>query len=116
MRRALFCLIITAVPLVGACSTSDSGAATCDTPTQTTTVDIENMSFSTPCVAATSNDTLSVVNHDQAAHTYTVKGTSINVSVDPGQTAQAELTGVAPGTYSVICTYHPSMTASLRVS
>ena len=74
------------------------------------------MAFSTSCVAATANDTLAVVNHDQAAHTYTVKGTSINVNVDPGQTAQALLTGIAPGTYAVVCTYHPSMTASLRVS
>jgi plastocyanin len=116
MRRLLLCLTFAAVPLFAACSTSDSGSATCDTPTQTTTVDTQDMSFPTPCVAATSNDTLSVVNHDQAAHTYTVKATSINVSVDPGQTAQVELTGVAPGTYQVICMYHPSMTASLRVS
>ena len=116
MRRLLLCLTIVAAPLLVACSTSGGGAATCDSPTQTTTVDMQNMAFTTQCVAATANETLTLVNHDQAAHTYTVKGTSINVSIDPGQTAQAALTGVAPGTYSVICTYHPSMTQTLRVS
>jgi plastocyanin len=116
MRRLLLCLAIVAAPLFAACSTTDSRAPSCDTPTQTTTVDIQSMAFATPCVAATSNDTLSIVDHDQTAHTYTVTGTSINVNVDPGQTGQAELTGIAPGTYAVTCQYHPSMTASLRVS
>ncbi len=116
MRRLLICLTIVAVQLLAACSTSEDAAATCDEPTHTTTVDMEGMAFTTPCIAATANDTLSLVNHDQAAHTYTVKATSINVTVDPGQTAQASLTGVAPGTYSVICTYHPSMTQTLRVT
>ena len=116
MRRLFLCLTIAAAPLLVACSTSGGGGTTCDSPTQTTTVDMQNMAFTTQCVAATVNDTLALVNHDQAAHTYTVKGTSINVSIDPGQTAQAPLTGVAPGTYSVICTYHPSMTQTLRVT
>jgi plastocyanin len=116
MRRLLVALAILVVPCLSACDAADSRAATCDTPTETTTVDMQDTRFSTPCVAATSNDTLTVVNHDQAAHTYTVKGTSINVALDGGQTAQAPLTGIAPGTYSVICTYHPSMTASLRLT
>jgi plastocyanin len=116
MQRFLLCLTIAAAPVFAACSTSDSGAATCETPTQTTTVDIQDMAFSASCVAATANDTLSVVNHDQVVHTYTVTGTSINVNVDAGQTAQADLTGIAPGTYSVTCQYHPTMKASLRVT
>jgi len=115
MRRLLVCLAI-AVAALPACSTSGGGGTTCDTPTKTTTVDMQNMAFTTACVSATANDTLSLVNHDQAPHTFTVKGTSINVNIDGGQTQSAALTGIAPGTYSVICTYHPTMTETLQIT
>jgi len=115
MRRLLVCLAI-AVAVLPAYSTSGGGGTTCDTPTKTTTVDMQNMAFTTACVSATANDTLSLVNHDQAPHTFTVKGTSINVNIDGGQTQSAALTGIAPGTYSVICTYHPTMTETLQIT
>ena len=116
MRRLLVCLVLAVTPALAACSTSGGGGATCETPTKTTTVDMQDMVFTTACVSATANDTLSLVNHDTAPHTFTVKGTSINVNIDGGQTQQAALTGIAPGTYSVICTYHPTMTQSLQVT
>ena len=111
--------ILAALALVGlgaACSTGSSGAATCASPTKTTEVDMQNIAFITPCVSATANDTLSLVNKDSTEHTYTVKGTSINVTIDAGKTETASLTGIAPGTYSVICQFHPGMTASLQVT
>lgn len=111
--------ILAALALVGlgaACSTGSSGAATCASPTKTTEVDMQNIAFTTPCVSATANDTLSLVNKDSTEHTYTVKGTSINVTIDAGKTETASLTGIAPGTYSVICQFHPGMTASLQVT
>ncbi len=98
-----------------ACSTSD-GAPTCDQPTKQTEVDLENMAFTPACISATSNVTLNLVNKDSAAHTFTVKGTSINVSIDGGQTATAPLTGIAPGTYTVTCQFHPQMTETLQVT
>jgi plastocyanin len=116
MRRLLLCAVIALLPALSACSSNDGGAAACDSPTQTTTVDMQNLAFAPACVSATANDTLSLVNHDQAPHTFTVTGTSINVNIDGGQTSQASLTGLAPGTYSVTCTYHPTMTEVLRVT
>ncbi len=117
MRRLLLCAVIALLPALSACSSSDGGGApACDAPTQTTTVDMQNLAFAPACVSATANDTLSLVNHDQAPHTFTVTGTSINVNIDGGQTSQAALTGLAPGTYSVTCTYHPTMTEVLRVT
>jgi plastocyanin len=116
MRRLLLCVTLAATPLLAACSTSGGGGPTCDSPTETTTVDMQSMAFAPACVGASANDTLSLVNHDQALHTFTVKATSINVTIDPGQTAQAPLTGIAPGTYSVTCAYHPQMTQTLRVT
>ena len=116
MTRSLVFALIVAVVSVASCSTTDSTSPSCDTPARTTTIDMQDVAFAPDCVAASAADTLSLVNHDQMAHTYTVKGTSINVDIDPGQTAQAPLSGTAPGTYSVFCTYHPSMTASLQVT
>jgi len=108
--------VLALVGLGAACSTGSSGAAACASPTKTTEVDMQNIAFTTPCVSATANDTLSLVNKDSTEHTYTVKGTSINVTIDAGKTETASLTGIAPGTYSVICQFHPSMTATLQVT
>lgn len=121
MRRITYTVVPVLVALVlaglgAACSTGSSGAATCDSPTKTTEVDMQNIAFTTGCVSATANDTLTLVNKDSTEHTYTVKGTSINVTVDAGKTETAPLTGIAPGTYSVICQFHPSMTATLQVT
>jgi plastocyanin len=112
----MLCALLASLPALAGCSRSGGSGPTCDEPTKTTTVDMENMAFAPACVSATANDTLSLVNHDQAPHTFTVKGTSINVNLDGGQTGQAALTGIAPGVYSVTCTYHPAMTEVLQVT
>ncbi|MFL5791161.1 MAG: cupredoxin domain-containing protein [Actinomycetota bacterium] len=121
MRRTTpgIAMLLAALVLAGlgaACSTGSSGAAACETPTKTTEVDIQNLAFTAPCVSATANDTLNLVNKDSAEHTFTVKGTSINVTVEGGQTATAPLTGLAPGTYSVICQFHPQMKQTLQIT
>jgi plastocyanin len=115
--RIVVWLAVVAFAVLGvACSTGGAGAPTCDQPTKGTEVDMENMAFSPACISATANDTLNLVNKDSAAHTFTVKGTSINVSIDGGQTATAPLTGIAPGAYSVTCQFHPQMTETLQVT
>jgi plastocyanin len=111
--------VVAALVLTGlgaACSTGSSGAAACESPTKTSEVDIQNIAFTVPCVSATANETLNIVNKDSTEHTYTVKGTSINVTVGAGQTATAPLTGLAPGNYSVICQFHPQMKQTLQVT
>lgn len=108
---------IVALTMLGvACSTGGGGTPTCETPTKTTEVDMESLAFTPACVSATANDTLSLVNKDAAEHTFTVKGTSINVTIEGGRTATAPLTGIAPGTYSVTCQFHPSMTETLQIT
>ena len=74
------------------------------------------VSLTPSCISATANDTLNLVNKDTTEHTFTVKGTSINVTIEGGQTATAPLTGIAPGTYSVTCQFHPQMTETLQVT
>jgi plastocyanin len=118
MRRIVVVVLATLAfaGLGAACSTGSSGAAPCDSPTKTTEVDMQNIAFTPSCVSATANDTLSLVNKDSTEHTFTVKGTSINVTIDAGQTGSAPLTGIAPGTYAVTCQFHPAMTETLQVT
>jgi plastocyanin len=77
---------------------------------------MQNIAFTPSCVSATANDTLNLVNKDTTEHTFTVKGTSINVTIEGGQAATAPLTGIAPGTYSVICQFHSQMSETLQVT
>ena len=99
--------LLTASVTVAGCS---SGSATCDAPTATTTVDIQNSTFSPGCVSAATGQTLTLHNADDTAHTFTVKGTGVDVKLEGGQT------GDAAGTYAVSCLYHPQMTESLQVT
>lgn len=113
MRRLLLAVALVALPIaVAGCS---SKPATCDAPISTTTVDIQNSTFAPGCVSTAAGQTLTVHNADDAPHTFTIKGTSVDVKIDGGQDAQASLAGVAAGTYTVTCLYHPQMTESLHV-
>ncbi|HJX06746.1 MAG TPA: cupredoxin domain-containing protein [Actinomycetota bacterium] len=117
MRWVAVALAVFALSGLGAaCSTGSGAAPSCDTPTTTDEVDMQGLAFTPACVSATANDTLQLINKDSAEHTYTVKGTSINVTIDGGQTASAPLTGIAPGTYSVTCQIHPQMKQTLQIT
>jgi len=117
MRRIVLLVVVLGLASLGAaCSSSGASGPTCDSPTKQAEVDMENMAFTPACVSATANDTLTLVNKDTTEHTFTVKGTSINVTIDAGQTASAALTGIAPGTYSVTCQFHPAMTETLQIT
>jgi plastocyanin len=117
MRRISILVVLIGLASLGAaCSSSGASGPTCDSPTKQTEVDMENIAFTPACVSATANDTLNLVNKDTTEHTFTVKGTSINVTIEGGQTAPAPLTGIAPGTYSVICQFHSQMTEVLQVT
>jgi len=114
MRRLLLAVALVALPIAAAgCS---SKPATCESPSATTTVDMQNSTFAPGCVSTAAGQTLTLRNADDTPHTFTVKGTDIDVKIEGGQTASASLAGVAPGTYAVTCLYHPQMTESLQVS
>ncbi|MGZ4132890.1 MAG: cupredoxin domain-containing protein [Actinomycetota bacterium] len=114
MRRPLLFLLLAALALpVVACS---SEPASCTSPTTTTSVELSNFDYTPGCVAATASDTLTLTNSSDTPHTFTVKGTDVNVSLDGGKTAEVALTGVQPGTYAVVCQYHPQMVGALKVT
>ena len=112
-RLTLVCLILVGSGAV-ACG-GGSSAPSCADPVPATTVHLADFAFDPGCAAAGTGATLTIVNDGGAPHSYTVKGTSLNVQVDAGQTQTVELTGIVAGTYSVICTYHPQMNGALKI-
>jgi plastocyanin len=111
--RRLLAIAIVLVPLGAGCS---SEPPACDAPTATSTVDIAQNAYTPACLASASGSTLTIANHDDVAHTFTVKDTDVNVQLDGNATQEASLAGLAAGTYEVICTYHPEMRETLQVS
>jgi len=111
------------VPLVAAlaimggsgCSSKSAAPVSCPSPVSTTSIVIADFSFTPSCTAAAPGASLSIKNSGVIPHTYTVRGTSIDVMLAAGQSTQVTLSGVAPGTYSVVCTIHPNMMGSLKV-
>jgi plastocyanin len=114
-RTLVFLMLFAAVALLGCGSGGDSPPA-CDHPTATTTVELKDFSYSPTCVQAQAGGTLTLNDTGSAAHTFTVKGTGIDVQVSSGDTAQASLDGVAPGTYRVVCSFHPEMVGALKIA
>lgn len=98
---------------LAACSGSDTPA--CENPVEATSVEVADFSYDPSCVAAPSDATLSITNTGKVPHTFTVSDTDAAVDVASGATADLDLSGVAPGTYRVFCTYHANMEAALKV-
>lgn len=94
---------------------SSPAKADCAQPQVATTVTVSDFAYRPGCIAAVAGATLSVVNQDSAPHTFTIRGTNVDVTIGSDETGSVPLTGLAPGTYSVICRFHPQMVGGLRV-
>jgi plastocyanin len=94
---------------------SGSNAPVCENPVAATTVEVADFTYDPSCVAASAGATLTITNTGKAQHTFTVSGTDAAVDVASGSSAELDLTGIAPGTYRVFCTYHPNMEGALKV-
>jgi plastocyanin len=117
MRRTASITVALAVTFGGvACSTGGSEAPTCSAFTASTSVQMDDFSYGPNCLQVASGTSVSLDNAGDAPHTFTVEGTDISVDVAAGDTATADLSGVAAGTYTVICTYHPQMKAAIEVA
>jgi plastocyanin len=94
---------------------SGSSAPSCADPVPATTVTLQDFAFDPSCASVAPDASLTLTNKGALAHTFTVKGTNVNVTVKAGSTDHVSLKGIAPGTYTVVCTFHPQMTGALRV-
>ena len=100
-------ILLSAVALFGAACGGGGGEAT----DSVTMVDNEFQ----PSQFTAASDTLSLTNEGQAPHTFTVSGGGIDEQVDPGQSAEVDLSGLDAGTFDFACTFHPEMTGSMTV-
>ena len=115
--RTLTCFLVALMLCVAgiACSSSNAPAG-CTPSGPTQTVDLKDFAFEPTCIGGPAGATLALQNTGSTDHTFTVNGTAIDVKLGAGASGQASLAGIAPGTYAVVCTLHPQMTATLHVS
>ena len=110
---ALFlCALATFLP---ACDGDTAPAEPCADPEPATSVQLADFAFDPDCLSVDAGGTLTVENVGDAPHTFTVGGTDVDVKVDPDASDEVAFDGVDPGTYSVTCTFHPQMEATLTV-
>jgi plastocyanin len=105
------CLLLAGV----ACSGSAGTPASCTPTGPTATVELKDYAFAPTCIQGTAGGTLALSNTGDALHSFKVTGTAVLQTVESGATGEASLAGVAPGTYAVMCTFHPQMVATLVV-
>ena len=110
--------IVMAVCFIGvvACSGGSDEPPPCTDPTETTSVVMSDFAFGPSCLRVDRDATVSLDNEGAAPHTFTLDDTEVNADVPAGDRGSANLTGVAPGTYTVICTYHPQMVAVITIT
>jgi plastocyanin len=96
------------------------GTTACANPTDLTgdsfKVTIQNFAFHPDCFTATASATFTVNNKDTTTHTFTVKGTDVDITVSNGSSAHGDLSGVTPGTYDFFCKIHPTMIGQMIVA
>jgi plastocyanin len=109
VQLSLVAVVLTMVGVgVGAFTSSPARAAD-------TTVSIENFAFSPAAISVQAGDTVTWVNNDTVAHTATATDGSFDTgSIAPG--SSASITFSTAGTFSYICSIHPSMSGSVDVA
>ena len=111
-RPFALALIAAALGLVSC--TGNHGAAA-DTPKPVThTITIEGMRFQPEELSVKAGDTVVWLNKDVVPHTATARpGGFDSATIDAGQSWKVSL--AAPGVFDYVCSFHPTMTARLRV-
>jgi cytochrome c oxidase subunit II len=98
----------------GGSSSSDAGSAA----VAGATVTASNYRFAPARITVSAGEVIEVKDSNPTTpHTFTVKGTDIDLSLDPGS-SQAATVDLAPGTYQVLCRFHAGqgMKATLVVT
>ena len=135
MRSALFVLVGVFALGLTACSSDEGGGSTgAETGTTgstgstasgdcadltgegaTFTITIADFAFDPNCFTASASQGITIVNQDDAGHTFTIPDTQVDVPIAAGETFNGEAGVVEPGTYDFLCTIHPTMTGQVTV-
>jgi len=68
------------------------------------------------CIQVSAGSTITVVNEDPSAHSFSIDGTDIDETLDVGDTVKVKLTGIAPGEYHFHCRFHAPMKGTLIIT
>jgi plastocyanin len=110
MKLAWIAIALAAAALVGAaCGGGGGGGRT--TTDSITMIDNEFQ----PSDFTAASDSVAVMNDGQALHNLTLSDAGLDEDVQPGQSADVDLSALDPGTYDFDCKYHPEMTGSVTV-
>jgi len=137
MRKVLITLVALLVLGLVACSgkykpdnssepgaTGDTGptgqtgtAADCEDQTGgEATITISGYAYDPTCLRVSASGSLTIVNEDPSAHSFSVAGGLIDETLDIGDTVKIKsLSELAPGTYAFNCRFHPPMVGTLIV-
>lgn len=77
-----------------------------------------DMAFAPACFSVRASQAITLVNDDAADHTFTIRGTSVDVDVGGDQVLERGPLdeAVPPGTYDLLCRYHPGMTGTITLT
>jgi plastocyanin len=114
MRTRIWIGGATLALVAAACSGVDEPAA-CADPASGARMQLLDFEYAPRCLEVTGEE-VALTNPGDVPHTFTLPDTDVDVRVDPDGEGRADLGGLAPGTYRVICTLHPQMTAAIRIS
>ena len=95
------------------CTANNSVDLTGDDPFVVT---IKDLAFSPDCFSAASASFITIENQDSVTHTFTIDDTSVDVSIDGGQTFEGPSAGLEPGKYAFRCKIHSAMTGTVFVT
>lgn len=125
MKRYMFSLVAALALTLAACGGDEGGGNGSDGGSPTDCVDLSaddpftvrmvDNAFEPSCFTARSEATITVINEGALPHTFTIEGTQVDVTVQPGDTFNGESAGLAPGNYDLMCTLHPEMTGTIEV-
>lgn len=80
------------------------------------TVTISDYAFHPDCLIVSASESLTIVNEDPSAHTFTLEGGVIDETLDVGDTVKIKsLADVPPGTYAFNCGFHPPMKGTITI-
>jgi plastocyanin len=115
-RQAVFPIVVVLALSSVACDGSGSGGG-CTAGKATAlsgSLTMQNRAFSPDCFKVASGSTIAVDNKDSLPHTFTIKGSDVDLLLRGRQAGSA--TAPAVGTYDFICKIHPEMTGTIVVT
>jgi len=79
------------------------------------TITISGYAYDPTCLRVSASGSLTIVNEDPSAHSFSLEGGTIDETLDIGDTVKIKLSDLSPGTYQFNCRFHPPMVGTLIV-